>query len=290
MRLEKIIFSSRMWNSIKGRIPTIVRSTMSSGLLRLKRAHFALVCYLSLPKYVTNPFGVFLKELTVPKGGNIEYHLRNGLGLTIRAKTFDKYIVQEIYTGSYDIALSELPKSPVVIDAGAHIGVFATKVTKDYPLAVLFCIEPIADNLRLLNKNLKDNSLSTMTAIIDGSLSGSSGQKTIYGRKDHSAGFNLYMPTDMEYKTSGHTLESLFQEYKIAHCDLLKLDIEGGEYEVLYSTPLHIFEKIENIVMEYHPFPKELAGVDKLVDFLSKNNYSVNLYSNKMLYATRGVK
>jgi len=290
MKLEEIIFRSTTWGLLKDHIPSPLRSFMASGLLKAKRGQASLKCLFLMPKYIQNWPSSMLKELFLSKNRFIQYRLKNLLKLTIRAKSYDKFIVQEIYTGSYDIALKELPKSPVVIDAGAHIGVFATKVVKDYPLIDLFCVEPITENLKLLRKNLDDNNLSNSVTIINGLLSKEEGIKTIYGRKEHSAGFNLYMPTEVKYKVRSYTLESLMLEHKITHCDLIKLDIEGGEYEVLNNTPSHVFQRIKSIIMEYHPFPKESADIIGLSDFLSKNGYSLNFYSQKMLYATKVVK
>lgn len=287
MKIEQMIFKSRAWQSLKVHIPAPVRELLATGLQKIKSLSYALGCLFRLPGYTKNWAAIILKELFLPKGSCIRYHLRNSISLTIRAKSFDKFIVQEIQTGSYDIALKELSESPVVIDAGAHIGVFATKVLSKFPKARLFCIEPIPDNLELLRKNLSDNAIAGNVTVIESLLSKSEGIKTIYERKDHSAGFNLYMPTEFKYDVPSRTLEGVMRDNKITHCDLLKMDIEGGEYEVLMNTPTHVFEKIENIVMEYHPFPKETADIKRLSEFLSKNGYSLNFYSHKMLYATR---
>ena len=287
MKLEEVIFRSRLWNSIKGRIPLSLRSFLAGSLLGIKRTRSLIRCFLSMSKYLTNWPSSIIRELMFRKDKLIPYSLRNSLNLTIRAKSYDKFIVQEIYIGAYDIALRDLPPNPTIIDAGAHIGVFATKVMKEIPGAHLFCIEPIVDNLELLRENLNNNNFSTRVTIAEGLLSNSEDSKIIYGRKNHSAGFNLYMPTEVQYTAASYTLESFFRDQNITSCDLLKLDIEGGEYEVLESTPEHVFKRIKSIVMEYHPFPKESADIKELSNFISKQGYTLNLYSKKMLYASK---
>ncbi len=290
MKIEQAIFKSKVWNYLKDKIPPPLRSLLSFAVLKIKRWHYAFNCLISNRNYLRNWVLVAIQEVVLPKGTHIRYQLKENLqnrSLTIRAKSFDKFIVNEVYSGSYEIALKKLPDSPVIIDAGAHIGVFAVKALGSCPQARLFCIEPIAANLRLLRKNLEDNNLSRRVTVLESLLSNNDGLKTIYERKDHSAGFNLYLPTDVKYDIQSRTLESVVRDNKITHCDLLKMDIEGGEYEVLLNTPPQVFEKIQSIVMEYHPFPKDVADIQGLADFLSKNGYSVNFYSHKMLYATR---
>jgi len=62
------------------------------------------------------------------------------------------------------------------------------------------------------------------------------------------------------------TLEQLFAEMNLEHCDLLKIDCEGGEYEILLSTESRVLERVSTIVCEYHPVkdhdPKQI--IDRL--------------------------
>ena len=48
------------------------------------------------------------------------------------------------------------------------------------------------------------------------------------------------------------SLQRILDENKISSCKLLKLDCEGAEYEIIDSLPIEYFNKIENIVIEYH--------------------------------------
>lgn len=50
----------------------------------------------------------------------------------------------------------------------------------------------------------------------------------------------------------GISLAELLREQKIGKVDLLKIDCEGGEYAILASTASEVFQRISNIVFEYH--------------------------------------
>ena len=61
------------------------------------------------------------------------------------------------------------------------------------------------------------------------------------------------------------TLDSVLRDFESV--DLLKMDIEGGEYEVLYGSAPETLRKIRRITLEYHPdegSPAELLAYLKL--------------------------
>lgn len=68
------------------------------------------------------------------------------------------------------------------------------------------------------------------------------------------------------------TLEKIFEN--IEKCDLLKIDIEGCEYEVLLSTPDSVFKKIKSIYLELHPHIVSDKN-EEVIKLLEKNNYKV---------------
>jgi hypothetical protein len=66
------------------------------------------------------------------------------------------------------------------------------------------------------------------------------------------------VPADLEPDAAGVvkvpsiTLAELMDRYKLTQIDLLKLDIEGSEWEVLHSTPASVLRSIRRIQFEYH--------------------------------------
>lgn len=61
-------------------------------------------------------------------------------------------------------------ESPVIVDGGAHIGVFSRFVTYVYPDAKLYAVEPDRDNFQLLQINLSEanNAVAVNQAFLDG--------------------------------------------------------------------------------------------------------------------------
>lgn len=95
------------------------------------------------------------------------------------------------------------------------------------------------------------------------------------------------------------TLEHIINTHKLEKIDLVKIDIEGDEYDLLLNTPNHVFEKIDQFTIEFHFSGYFEKKADKLISFLkileilSKNNYKINYehihkdYNIAMLYAKK---
>jgi hypothetical protein len=79
------------------------------------------------------------------------------------------------------------------------------------------------------------------------------------------------------------TLDELFEEHKIDRCDLVKMDIEGAEYETLYNASDDTLGKIGRIVGEYHHLDKgnKGANIEALKKYLVEGGYQFDAMPNK---------
>ena len=71
------------------------------------------------------------------------------------------------------------------------------------------------------------------------------------------------------------SMADIFISNKIKNVNLMKIDIEGGEYEVLFNTPVNIFKKIFRIEMEYHELMESNNKAEDLIVFLKNMGYKV---------------
>jgi hypothetical protein len=62
------------------------------------------------------------------------------------------------------------------------------------------------------------------------------------------------------------TIQQLIETY--GEIDLLKIDVEGAEYDIILNTDNSLFEKINNIFVECHFFEKDYK--QKYTDVLNK--------------------
>ena len=184
----------------------------------------------------------------------------------------DLVIVKDIAENdAYRIDALPMPR-PVVLDVGAHIGVFSKKIHLKNPLARIVAVECCPENIPALKKNVGDfatviqaavtyernvgllnsvysNCVSTggCTVLSRSDLRRRADQKEIPEEPDPGRK-SEYWADFRELKTL--TLEQIVQEYRLDRIDILKLDCEGSEISILHNTEL--LDRIGIIVGEYH--------------------------------------
>jgi hypothetical protein len=69
--------------------------------------------------------------------------------------------------------------------------------------------------------------------------------------------------------------------------DLLKVDCEGGEYDIFADVPQPVFDRIAAIVLEVHRTAGWETKAPRLQAKLERSGYRV-IAHNQLLYALRG--
>jgi len=74
------------------------------------------------------------------------------------------------------------------------------------------------------------------------------------------------------------SLASLLSEFEAIEVDLLKLDVEGAEYETLLEAPRDILARVKQVSVEFHPFdarhPADLARIRAVIDRLRELGFA----------------
>ena len=114
-----------------------------------------------------------------------------------------------------------------------------------YPAARIYSIEADPENFSLLEKNTaSEPRIRPIHACVVGARQATvtfSNEGPAWGRR-RTAGSGTAVP--------GLTLDELLARFAISRIDLLKLDIEGGEREVLARG--HYLDVVDHIVAELH--------------------------------------
>lgn len=165
----------------------------------------------------------------------------------------NEIFTQHTYYMDFDIA------EPIIIDAGAHIGLTTLYFKKNYPKSKIWAIEPIKKNFQLLRKNCEENVLEDVV-LIEAALSEEGSTTTMHqdattanwqstaGRFSGAwNGQQLTQPIEVP----GIQLSRLIQDIG-RPIDLLKMDIEGSEVAVLKEAR-GALDQVRNIILEYHP-------------------------------------
>lgn len=172
---------------------------------------------------------------------------RSAVGLRFRQR--DIYVIGEILHHRVYRIRSALPARPVIVDAGANIGLASLWLADCYPNARLHCFEPEADTFDLLRHNLRQIPDARCTRAALGVQSGEIALHVTENASDHSV-FDTGVPARREVVPCLR-LGDYLEENGIETVDLLKIDVEGSELAVLQGLGERI-DRVKVIVGEFH--------------------------------------
>ncbi len=209
-----------------------------------------------------------LRNLTYP----YSLELRDLQPLTVQEIsdiwTFWQIFAREVYP------LSGLES--VIVDAGANVGFFTLFAARNCPQARVLAIEPSPETFGRLVENVEKNNFADRVRCLPICLAESEGvrqMKVVRSRSQLQRLLPLSSTDPGAIPVQAMTLGALLSE--IPSVDLLKMDIEGGEYEVLLGAGMETLRKIRRLILEYHPdegAPTELLTHLQLTGFRVKHN------------------
>lgn len=163
----------------------------------------------------------------------------------------------------------------VYLDLGANIGLWTMWA---YPHASrIIAVEPSSDHFETFTKMLEYNKMTDKVTPLKVAISNQNTELNFYHVPNTTANSLIKIAdslvTEVE-KVKAITLKTLFEEQKIDHVDLMKMDIEGEEMKVIASSEFdEIAPKIDKIVFEYHSFTG--IGKNNIITSLKDRGYDV---------------
>ncbi len=193
------------------------------------------------------------------------------MGLEFRFGRFETFIwlFEEVFVGApYAVFLDR--DQPVILDCGANIGLSVLYLKRRFPGAKITAFEPDPRNVALLAENLALNQIADVVC-----------ESVALGRDDGVADFfsepiagsalgTLGAPADARpglvatYEVPVKRLSSFVD----GQVDLIKLDIEGGEFDVLSELEASgKLGQVSRLLIEFHHHLR--AGQPSLADALT---------------------
>lgn len=168
-----------------------------------------------------------------------------------------------------------------IIDAGAHFGFFALYARVLNPDVQIICLEPNENNFLILKNNIIRNKLKKITALNIGLSSKFGKRKFTVSNDSHDSkmvGDNEEFEGEF-YSKQTESLANLVVDNKIKKIALLKMDIEGAEFEIIKNAHDDDFGSVSNIIMEYHNYSKDSHRI--IEQCLRQKGFSVEIFPSK---------
>lgn len=147
-----------------------------------------------------------------------------------------------------------------MIDCGANIGVSLLYIKLMAPHARVKCFEPNPSALEILKKNIEANGWGRDVAVYPYALAKTNGVAEFYLDKDEekNSGASLYKYLGKKSQlVSIHIQTACLSDYIDGPVDFLKMDIEGGEFDVLEELIAQDqMRNISRLQLEYHYHPE----------------------------------
>lgn len=165
-----------------------------------------------------------------------------------------------------------LNQSSIVIDIGGYIGDYAEAINNKYGCQVLL-FEPVPEFYDKCLKRFKDNpsiscynyGLSSKTDTLEIELDANSSS---FIKKNLGKNSQLVQV---------RSILEVFEELKLDQIDLIKINIEGGEYDLLPEIiSSGIVKKVKYLQIQFHTFANNAVEYRlQILDLLSKTHHQM---------------
>jgi FkbM family methyltransferase len=166
-------------------------------------------------------------------------------------------LINEIFSDNYKVfergveSCMEFLDGDVVLDLGANEGMFSIMIAKLFPGVKVISLEPVPKTFYQMIRNI---GLNGVTNIRTDNVGVGKGECLMNVSNIYSGGSSLvdtYNPAiTHQVKVNLCSIDEIFNKYGLNRVKLLKVDIEGSEYEALYDCKK--LGQVDHMVAEFH--------------------------------------
>jgi FkbM family methyltransferase len=158
----------------------------------------------------------------------------------------DLGVLSHFYKEGYYI--KDTPEHPIrtILDCGANIGDETVRFRLHYPTAEIIAVEADPDNATLLKKSFADDAGAT---VVDGAVWYEHAELTLCKQEGHPEASSVSAEAANGRKIRAFSIPELMKMRGWQNVDILKLDIEGAEYD-LFSRNVDWLSTVNAIIFE----------------------------------------
>lgn len=175
-------------------------------------------------------------------------------------------------------------KDLVILDAGANVGIFSVFCSASS--RIVYAVEPTPSHFKILTEVVEPyKNIKTINNAV-----WKKDENIKFYIVDHNTTSNSAVsPTNHSIDVVGKTLPTLIEENAITHLDLIKMDIEGSEFEVITDELLdYLYPIVDNWFLEVHTYPQYCDNFNTcrniMAEIFKKHSYKTEHKGNDGLF------
>lgn len=163
------------------------------------------------------------------------------------------------YEGKWQMQVREFVKGKTFIDIGSNIGIYPLTLYKETKF--IYAFEPEKKNYKRLLHNLKINSIKNVKAFKLALGKQVKNNATLHISKDDHGWHSLSIHyTNGIQKVNVLTLDAFIKKNNLKDIGLIKIDVEGAEYDVVRGSQNTLKKLHPNLLIEFNKPYSNLAG------------------------------
>jgi FkbM family methyltransferase len=208
------------------------------------------------------------------------FHFRAGHSWRISDAVTELQVFEEVF-GQEHYRLSPTGATATVIDIGANNGLFSLYAHLKLPAARIYAIEANPLTYQSLVGNIGANALQETVRPVNRAISATNGTVTFYCSS--TSGWSSLFPTrgaegGQAVSVQSMSLSSFCAAQGIGEVDVLKIDVEGAEYDIILGDPQFFSVPVRELYLEVDQHPRDTKYEFKaLLDLLRRHYRSVTL-------------
>ncbi len=201
----------------------------------------------------------------------VTYRLRNGLTVVTPNADGARFPLYEIFADDayrMDDLRADVDPEASVLDVGGQIGSFSLAMSQALPKARIEVYEASPTSAGYISRNVAANALGDRITVHACALAGETGTFTFVDSGDASGHNGLTAPEGLgdEVTVPATTFDEAVKGAP-GPVQIVKMDVEGAEYDIILRSDPASWADVRKLVMEYHPVKGH--GLQELTDFLS---------------------
>jgi FkbM family methyltransferase len=173
--------------------------------------------------------------------------------------------------------LGSLLDSPLeVVDIGGHVGTFACELARVHQGARIRSFEPSPTTASYYRRNIEQNHLTDRVSVAELAVAAEDGWAEFADNGGASGMNSLVRSRAVAEASTVRVRTTTFDEVVAASPEpvgFVKIDCEGGEYDLVYGSSPESWQSVQRVVIEYHDVPGQ--SWDELRGWLADRGLTV---------------